>query len=758
LLLGDGRAGKTTLAKRLQWETLTPAERGARPDLRPTETPPTHKMKFWRWDAPIVIPDEVAQRRRLQDLEERANARGVELPKDAKGRLRAAIRIWDFGGQEIYHNTHRVFAAEGSVSLLVWRPAPLDEIAIAKECPEGVTQDEWREYNRQRSLDYWLEYIDSMRPDAKVALVCTFTKEEDSQIPWRTRAPRHRGRDLPCFYVDNDPASGDENPQGELKRLQDWIAKECGREALRIGVLQPRFYGEVAARVDRMLEENDDARQTHRRSPNLIYAWNEWCSRVTEVASGSELDNADIETITGYLHDAGQLFWLKAGGEQAVIVAMEWATELIYRMLRPGSDLHRKILDNWGWLPLAELEEEDEWKRVPSNLMRDQLLTFMEQCGVLVRGVEGHESRSGHPVFVANEKWLLPRADHPGLEERIDADMETARRQANMSCVEFSFENSRVSEFMLRSLMASMGSAFGRNAVWYRNGFQAMPDDQRPDWCFRVWWTPDEPDGFLGTLCAVLVCRQQGSESIVARLEGLFSTAGPDLAGAARRRAGIADLSMERLFPLRPGEEDVGVSSSGSDKVQAEELVKALKASDLNAVWYQSPECRRGPNAEVKVFMEERLRSAPCMILLLSDAYLEDDPDRNWYCPWELADAIIQWSEGRRSIERTFVVYMPQQTVNSRNASDVVAHLFPSLSRAYAERYKAKPPEQWPNFQYYNDLALHFGKAWQDGRIGEFFQKRGTLGTYTRIDSTLGAKKFDELITALRTALAGRSK
>lgn len=181
LLLGDGRVGKTTLAQRLQWDGLTSAQQRdpAFGHLRPRgDEDLTHKVQFAAWQTPLQLEETVAT-----DLNERATSARLPPPCDAGRRVPGVVHLWDFGGQEIYHQTHRLFAAEGSVFVIVWTAAPPDDKALAKLKPSDVTDDEWVAWNRQRSLDYWLDYVQSIRRDAKVILVCTRCGEGNDRPP-----------------------------------------------------------------------------------------------------------------------------------------------------------------------------------------------------------------------------------------------------------------------------------------------------------------------------------------------------------------------------------------------------------------------------------------------------------------------------------------------------------------------------------------------------------------------------------------------
>ena len=67
---------------------------------------------------------------------------------------RWALACWDFGGQEIYHATHRLFFADDSIYLLVW----------AEETEEELSE-------RNMPLDYWLDIIEDLAPDSKIQII-----------------------------------------------------------------------------------------------------------------------------------------------------------------------------------------------------------------------------------------------------------------------------------------------------------------------------------------------------------------------------------------------------------------------------------------------------------------------------------------------------------------------------------------------------------------------------------------------------------
>ncbi|MDH3719045.1 MAG: hypothetical protein OES79_13085 [Planctomycetota bacterium] len=117
LILGNGSSGKTCLAGSL----VT----GRPPQEKPEST---HGVQFWDWH-----------------FETEVNA--VMQP--------IHLHLWDFGGQEIYHNTHRLFISKGAVFLLVWNPNQDGKLAPFSN---SGYQDQWR------PLRYWLDTIHASCP------------------------------------------------------------------------------------------------------------------------------------------------------------------------------------------------------------------------------------------------------------------------------------------------------------------------------------------------------------------------------------------------------------------------------------------------------------------------------------------------------------------------------------------------------------------------------------------------------------------
>ncbi len=745
LFMGDGRVGKTTLAKRLQWEMLGPSERALPKNrgLEPSRDESfTHKVQFWSWETGLRLPEgkEAA-------LSERAAVAKLGLPRTQDGLLEGAVRLWDFGGQEIYHNTHRIFAGEGSIFLLVWRqhpPEPGPE-------PEDLTIKEWKEWNRQRPLDYWLDYIYSMRPDAKVVLVCTNCPDPDrmpSKPDWRSRSRTHKHRELPAFYVDSlDPQCGTHN---EYRRLVDWIRGACGEEALRIGILQPRFFREVSDLVDRWLSENSRARLAGRTPQHLLCPPDAWHDHVRAahgtLASGeATLDDNDIATITGYLHEAGHLFQIRQGSQRAILVDQGWASDLIYQLLLCQGNLWKIVRENGGWFYRSHLEADPHWKAVENDLQRQQLLAFMEECRVVTRIGDAGWTFSAEDIFLALDKWLLP--EYAGyIEARVDEQMNQVLAQpgiVSVSSEALEFRDITLSEFDFRSLQALLAKTFRHRGIYFRNGFQATDNDAAPGWCLRVRWVPEEDDAFAGRIKAVLAARGFELDRRRAEVEDLFFADGSPIhhrrGSVWRRPVDECDLRHGFYRTLRQEEYDIAVSSRGVDRNEAQAMVEALKAEFAGKVnWYRDESCRAGDRRGVRKFMDS-LGRQQCIVLLVSNAYLSLDPDTNWYCAWELADAIRRLGDAgrddglpcphlRRTPAQTIVVFKEDERFQFGSFEAVASDLLKGMQRHFHGLYGGLVEESdIENFRHYYEFSRHFLAARKEDVWNRFAGKGGPV-------------------------------
>ncbi|MEG3691791.1 COR domain-containing protein [Vibrio coralliirubri] len=117
MLLGNGRIGKTQLARRLREEEFDPS------------IPSTH---------------------------------GIQLSKFHDLKNKVDIQTWDFGGQDVYLGTHSLFIDNRALYLLLWTPNSENNNLV--NCEKIKI--------RNRPLSYWLAYLKSLSGNNSNVIVC----------------------------------------------------------------------------------------------------------------------------------------------------------------------------------------------------------------------------------------------------------------------------------------------------------------------------------------------------------------------------------------------------------------------------------------------------------------------------------------------------------------------------------------------------------------------------------------------------------
>jgi internalin A len=247
--------------------------------------------------------------------------------------------FWDFGGQEVFHATHRLFLGRRSLYVLVW----------TTESPE-FNQD------LQHPPQYWLDMI------ADIA------------------DPHERSRVL----IVQNLFEG----QTERNILSD--AERADYEAKGLDITTYCFNAKTGVKVKTVMtaieEEAEQLLNTH--IEELPETWVNIRAAVAERRYNGEkmLDQADFEAICrdcrlttnpsiilDYLHRAGELFYYRDHFKNQIILDQEWALNAVYAILK------RKNIDQFkGRIRRAQLVQM--WQAdslIQSEKEADIFLNFM---------------------------------------------------------------------------------------------------------------------------------------------------------------------------------------------------------------------------------------------------------------------------------------------------------------------------------------------------------------------------------------------
>ncbi|ACC84329.1 COR domain-containing protein [Nostoc punctiforme] len=285
LIIGEGGAGKTSLAKKIKDETYK---------LQPEEKS-TQGIEVIRWDF--------------------TQSNGKDF----------RVNIWDFGGQEIYHQTHQFFLSKRSL------------YALVADTRKENTDFYW-----------WLKVVELLSDKSPVIIIKNEKQDRDCQV--NERQLRGEFSNLEKILATNLDTNRD------LAKIKEAIQLYISRLD-HVGIPLPKLW----VRVRAALENN---------SQNYISR-----EKYRDLCQINNLtDPEDMERLSRYLHDLGVCLHFQDDStlKHYVILKPEWATTAVYKVLD-----NQTVKEKLGCFTKNDLK--NIWKSGEYADMQDELLQLMMQ-------------------------------------------------------------------------------------------------------------------------------------------------------------------------------------------------------------------------------------------------------------------------------------------------------------------------------------------------------------------------------------------
>lgn len=273
-------------------------------------------------------------------------------------REQVRAHIWDFGGQEIMHGTHRFFMTERALYLILLSG---------------------REGTEDRDAEYWLSLVRSFAGDAPVIVLL----HKWSDYPFELNRALLQQKYGNIFFLSSDSAT-----DHGIATLRQQIAK-----------LASNLPGLKASWPAAWQQIKTDLPQ-QRRSWLTFEDFCTFCSERGVDSAG------DQEALAGYLHDLGLMLSYRRDDtlRQFGVLNPQWATEGIYKMLNA-----RGIRDANGQFTLRSFGDVLPARKYPETL-HPFLLALMSRF------------RLCHPLDTKGTRYLIPELltkEEPPLEEEF---------------------------------------------------------------------------------------------------------------------------------------------------------------------------------------------------------------------------------------------------------------------------------------------------------------------------------------------------
>lgn len=256
-----------------------------------------------------------------QCKEEPASTHGIlisflDLP-DEDNKIR--FMIWDFGGQEIYHSTHRLFLSSEAIHLVITD----NETENLAEIQTSVSDRITAESMRHLPLGYWLHTVKELSPESSVILLRNKADLHSEIHPTIQSSVGH------CDDVELQ-LSATEGTNIESLRIK---IKDQAKKLKDHGFELPASWIRVR---DFCLYNLENKR--HKKTTKV--AFKRFCVQYFDVLPLS------FDSLLTFLHHSGALFKNEKYLGETLILDQRWALNAIYKPFERGHIFYRLMRKN----------------------------------------------------------------------------------------------------------------------------------------------------------------------------------------------------------------------------------------------------------------------------------------------------------------------------------------------------------------------------------------------------------------------------
>lgn len=616
LVLGNGSAGKTSLSLLLTGEDPKQAD----------EIGSTHAIQFWPWEVEAFIDDKTEK-----------------LP----------THIWDFGGQEIYHNTHRLFMEVGSIFLLVWNP---DQDGKQPETNKVGYDDVWH------SLKYWLELIKESCPHAPdVAIVCSHHSESTEELDkrWKREVPDDFPGNINCYYVDSKEGNG------QVQDLIDHLGDSARTLVEHQGSVVPSYWEIAYELVEELLANSTNQVTRDSFKSSLLDRINHAVAtapnrfpKLAEIESFQITEDQLNQTLE-FLTNTGLVFWNPSLFEQRVIIGQEWALKALYAILDrrdPGEKIERitftTLKERKGVFTLSDLNKL-EWGRLKIHAEEQPLLlSYMVECGLIFQLRKAEDAWREEDLYVSVSH--LPTVKDSGFVNKFDD------KKVDINHTTTKFEIDLLFPLRWRRLLADAGRTFGKRASYASDGLLWNLEDGSVVLLHVMMWPRNGEPGQLNL--EISAVNKEQKEKIQAEVEELVAThlfSAKNQTESRTPMTQIRDQAVETVnvfisYAWNPKDKELpGDYETPVDLI--EERLRDLNSSNVRFELIRDKNEIK-PGVNIREFMTSASKS-PRIIVIHSDKWV-----RSPYCMNELSIALHECLMKARQPSKVFI---PVQHINS---------------------------------------------------------------------------------------------
>jgi len=304
-----------------------------------------------------------------------------EIPSSIAGQPDLKVNIWDFGGQEYYHETHKLFFSKNAVYVLMWekqtnRNDILETEVSYKDDYNKIVSN--KNYIEHYSYEYWLNNIRHYGADCPVIIVQNKIDlvpnriDDANNIEGNTkriyRVMRVPDEVLDAYNIKdsfdlslNKVKDKDQDYTYDYEKFLYTLKKRLNETAsnFKLGENFSKIKDEV---LDRKLENIWSTEVFH-----------EVCKKYDP-----KIDVNNIELLKNYLSDISVILYFKEREElkNRIFINPVWISEQIYKVL------DSKVLQNSGHFKFEHVKN-----KLNENTLANDFIALMKQFQIIFEDI-----------------------------------------------------------------------------------------------------------------------------------------------------------------------------------------------------------------------------------------------------------------------------------------------------------------------------------------------------------------------------------
>ncbi len=332
---------------------------------------------------------------------------------------RYVLNLWDFGGQDIYHATHRLFMQSNSVYLLFWdwktEHSPTTKIEEAGEIREYQNHDLW----------YWLAYTKSQGKGSPCIVIQTKTLAagHGKRDAPQQSALREQFGDIIQAFTHIDSAEADEFENG-YEDVLHYVCKSV-RKLKTDGKIAQNYID--LRQAIRMLQE-----KLHNKTSNeRLLSWDAYQQLAHDCGFQDDAAVTPLYVLENWLVKTGVVYYREGLMGNQIILDQLWAIEAIYLIL-DRTQFHYAYFQQQKGIVAGKMLHQI-WSATQKYTESDQglFIDFMLSCDLCFETTPESKEAERHRNIPLVERTfvvpqLLPEKSATNIEDLCDAVGESA--------------------------------------------------------------------------------------------------------------------------------------------------------------------------------------------------------------------------------------------------------------------------------------------------------------------------------------------